>query len=138
MADISKVASSGRSQDLFIIGDDGALWYAHDDGLRWSGWASLGGALTSAPVASRTKDRIDVYARGSDNQLWRKVWKVANGWLEWEPMGGLLTSGPAVADLAASVPGPQGDQGPRGDKGDQGSPGVSPTQFIITGTATAS
>ena len=62
---------------------------------RWSGWESLGGVLTSAPaVSSWSANRLDVFARGTDNALWHKWW--APGWSGWESLGGVLTSAPAA------------------------------------------
>jgi len=37
----------------------------------WSDWMDLGGQLTSEPAAvSWGPNRIDVFARGTDNALW--------------------------------------------------------------------
>jgi hypothetical protein len=57
---------------------------------------SLGGVLTSAPdAASWAPGRLDVFARGTDNQLWHKWWD-GNAWSYWEPLGGVLTSAPTA------------------------------------------
>jgi murein DD-endopeptidase MepM/ murein hydrolase activator NlpD len=69
----------------------------------WGAWISLGAPtglyLVGGPAAvSWAPNRIDVFARGSDNNLWHRVW---NGiWNGWEPLGspeGGLTSDPDVA-----------------------------------------
>jgi hypothetical protein len=63
------------------------------------GWASLGGTLTSKPaVAAWSSNRLDVFVRGTDGQLWHKFWN-GTGWSLWEPLGGRLYpgTGPAVA-----------------------------------------
>jgi glucose/arabinose dehydrogenase len=58
-------------------------------------WDGPGGAIKDAPaVASGSAGRLDVFARGTDNQLWHKWW--VNGWSHWEPLGGVLASGPAA------------------------------------------
>jgi hypothetical protein len=57
--------------------------------------AKLGGVLTSAPaVAAWAGDRLDVFARGSDNGLWHRWF--TGSWSAWEGLGGTLTSKPAV------------------------------------------
>jgi hypothetical protein len=62
-------------------------------------WEGPGGAIKDAPaVASGAAGRLDVFARGTDNQLWHKWW--ANGWSRWEPLGGVLASGPAAVASA--------------------------------------
>ena len=44
-------------------------------GEKWSEWESLGGELTSDPVAvSLGNGRIDVFVRGTDKALWHKWW----------------------------------------------------------------
>ena len=38
-------------------------------------WESLGGVLTSEPVAvAWGENRLDVFVRGTDNALWHKWW----------------------------------------------------------------
>ncbi|MCK8501629.1 hypothetical protein [Myxococcus fulvus] len=65
-------------------------------------WESLGGNLTSAPaVAARGTNRLDVFARGTDNQLWQAYWN-GTGWFSWFPLGGTLTSDPAAVSRDAS------------------------------------
>jgi hypothetical protein len=59
-------------------------------------WGSLGGVFTSGPaVASWDVNRLDVFGRGVDNQLWHMYWAGA-GWYGWYPHGGNLTSDPAA------------------------------------------
>ena len=42
-------------------------------------------------------NRIDVFVRGTDNQMWHKFGFGSGQWSGWEPQGGVLTSGPDVA-----------------------------------------
>jgi hypothetical protein len=59
-------------------------------------WYSLGGVLTSGPaVASWGVNRLDVFARGTDNALYHKAWD-GTGWYGWYGLGGGLTSDPAA------------------------------------------
>lgn len=72
-----------------------SLWHKWWDGGRWSEWEPLGGALTSGPdVASWAEGRLDVFVRGTDNQLWHRVYE--GFWSEWEPLGGGLSSDPSA------------------------------------------
>src|SRR5258708_38226931 len=60
----------------------------------WSGWASLGGIITTEPICGRNPDgRLEVFARGTDNALWH-IWQTApnNGWSGWDTLGGIMTS----------------------------------------------
>ncbi len=62
----------------------------------WSGWEPLGGTLTSGVhAASWGENRLDVFARGTDNQLWHKSWG-GSAWSGWVPLGGVLTSAPSA------------------------------------------
>lgn len=62
----------------------------------FTGWERLGGTLTGEPaVASWGPGRIDVFARGTDAQLWHRWF--GGTWSRWEPLGGTLTSAPTVA-----------------------------------------
>jgi hypothetical protein len=40
-------------------------------------------------------NRIDLFVRGTDNQLYHKWWD-GSRWAGWEPLGGILASGPTV------------------------------------------
>ena len=87
--------------DLFIRGQDAALWHRAWDGKQWTGWQSLGGALTAGPAAvSWGRDRIDVVVRGNDLGLYRIYWDGLN-WSPWESLGGLATSNPALTSWGA-------------------------------------
>ncbi|MEP0885209.1 hypothetical protein NDI49_27030 [Trichocoleus sp. ST-U3] len=58
-------------------------------------WESLGGELSSGPdVCSWAPERLDVFARGTDNTLWHKWFD--GGWSDWESLGGVLTSDPTA------------------------------------------
>src|SRR5699024_11312838 len=64
-------------------------------GDGWSNWESLGGVLMSAPaVASWQSNRLDVFARGTDQALYHIWWD--GRWSNWESLGGILTSQPAA------------------------------------------
>ncbi|MEY9181858.1 peptide methionine sulfoxide reductase MsrB [Bradyrhizobium sp. USDA 326] len=68
----------------------------------WSGWASLGGGITSDPaVVDNSDGRLEVFARGTDNALWH-IWQEephAAPWSGWASLGGQITSDPAaIAD----------------------------------------
>lgn len=59
------------------------------------GWESLGGIITSDPAAvSWGPQRLDVFARGTDDALWHRWFD--HGWHDWESLGGILTSAPGV------------------------------------------
>jgi hypothetical protein len=64
-------------------------------------WQSLGGTLTSKPgAASWAANRLDAFARGTDNQMWHISWS-GGGWSGWEPLGGSLTSGPGAVSWSS-------------------------------------
>ena len=81
---------------MFARGTDNALWHIWQTAPHsgWSGWASLGGVITSDPtVIDNTDGRLEVFARGTDNALWH-IWQTApgNGWSSWATLGGVLFS----------------------------------------------
>ncbi|MEV4311287.1 hypothetical protein [Actinocrispum sp. NPDC049592] len=97
--------ADGNRLDVFVRGAaDGHLyqlaWNASPAG--WSGWADLGGVLTSAPSASWVSlgNRIDVFVVGTDGKLYQKVWSNdTNAWRGWFP----FEQPPAGAGGAPSV-----------------------------------
>ena len=71
-----------------------------DGSLVASGWEPLGGVSSGSPAATTWgPGRLDVFVRGSDNNLWHKWY--AGAWSGWEslgsPAGGLGSDPAAVA-----------------------------------------
>jgi hypothetical protein len=91
------VASRG-SGDLWVFARrtaDGAILERHLSNGAWTGWASLGGAMTSGPAAAAYGPYIDVFARGGDGAIWTD--SLVNGaWSGWTSLGGYFTSSPAA------------------------------------------
>src|SRR5580700_255028 len=59
-------------------------------------WKSLDGKITDAPVVvSWAKNRLDVFARGSDNAVWH-IWCDGNQWGQWESLGGKIRGTPTA------------------------------------------
>jgi Repeat of unknown function (DUF346) len=63
----------------------------------WSGWEKRGGTLVGEGVgaASWAENRLDVFARGTDNAMHHQWWD-GSSWSGWEKRGGTLTGGPAA------------------------------------------
>jgi acylphosphatase len=91
--------------EAFAVGTDNGLWHIWETTPNggWSGWASLGGVITSEPTVGRNADgRLEVFARGTDNALWH-IWQTAPSagpWSGWASLGGVITSRPAVGNDA--------------------------------------
>jgi hypothetical protein len=85
--------------DVFVRGSDNALWHKWFAGGSWSGWESLGGALTSDPSAVGWDwSQIFVFAKGTQDTLIYKRWNSSTGWSQvWESQGGWLASAPDSA-----------------------------------------
>ena len=83
--------------EAFAVGTDNGLWHIWETTPNggWSGWASLGGVITSEPTVGRNADgRLEVFARGTDNALWH-IWQTAPSagpWSGWASLGGVITS----------------------------------------------
>ena len=92
--------------DVFGLGTDNKVYHMFQDGdaKAWEpaiGPEVLPGDQTfkSAPaVVSWGPNRIDVFAVGTDNQMYHKYWDGVSGiWepqAQWEPMGGTFNSAP--------------------------------------------
>src|SRR3954454_22565973 len=87
--------ADGR-QEMFAIGDDNALWQkwqvAPNGG--WSDWKTLSTPsrsvfLTEQLTVGRNKDgRQEVYAHGSDGNIWQIPQAAPNGgWSDWRTLG---------------------------------------------------
>jgi hypothetical protein len=96
---------------VFGRGTDNRLWWRHQAGSGWSGWASLGGALTSRPTAiiggAVAPGTLSVFVRGSDGAVWGRALHETPvpGQMEWTPwvsLGGKLLPGTAPASVGNS------------------------------------
>jgi hypothetical protein len=87
---------AGRRDVLWTSG--GTLRHQYRlSGGSWGRPLDLGGSLRSQPaVVSWAPGRFDVFARGTDNRLKWRTWRVGT-WSDWRSLGGALTSAPTVA-----------------------------------------
>jgi hypothetical protein len=70
----------------------------------WTTWASLGGALTTAPgIASVAANKFAVVGRGTDGAIWERVYD-GSTWSEWASLGGYAWSNASIeADNVAGA-----------------------------------
>ena len=95
------ISSAGTNKlELFARGADGALWHRNWNGITWSSWGSLGGALASGSgpgTVSWNDSRVDVVFRGTDNGVWQRAWgEGSNGGVPVS-LGGYTLSDPAIS-----------------------------------------
>jgi len=114
------VASWGQDRlDAFAIGLDFAMYHKWADGVimhtndwhpEYPKWESLGGSFQSEPaVASWGPNRLDVFALGLDNRVYRKFWNGAWNPALWQQVGtrefksapAVVSAGPKRLDLFA-------------------------------------
>jgi hypothetical protein len=98
--------------DVFARSSTNAIVWKTRTSTGWEGsWKTSPGTpagltLRGGPTAvSWGSGRIDLFARGSDDQLWHRVWIEPGPWAAWEslqaPEGG-LTADPDVSSWAAN------------------------------------
>ena len=96
------VSWNNSRSDVFAIDAGGQLVHKyHQSGQGWgpSGWDRLGSpagrTLVGQPaVTSQSYGKLDVFARGSDDALWQKSYRMGAGWSGWINRGGVLGSSP--------------------------------------------
>jgi hypothetical protein len=90
---------------MFYRGGDNGLWTRWLDSGTWSDEASLGGTLTTQPVAAIIPgtDILQVFYGGGDNALWTRWLDLDSGayWSDEQRLGGFLIGNP----VAAVIPG---------------------------------
>jgi hypothetical protein len=82
-----------------VRGNDGALWFADDDG-NVSPWSSLGGGLTSG-ISSVVQNGgvTTALARGVDKAIYARSRTGGGAWSDWVSLGGASRSDPvAISD----------------------------------------
>lgn len=95
------ISTDGQSMDLFVRGEDNALWTRHNVYYlypnNWGSWTRLGGSVTSAPAVTFGSGGIaDVFVRGADGAVWVCAFN-GSYCSAWSTLGGRVTGAPAVA-----------------------------------------
>ena len=87
-------------------GTDSALWLRMRSGSSWGPWQRLGGVLSAAPaVVGHPDGRIDVFVRGSADNLWTRTRPAGGSWSGWTNLGGRLATGPSGVTLGSGAVG---------------------------------
>ena len=91
------VTTDGNSLYVAGAGADQALWTRKLTGSTWSGWQSLGGAVTSPPASTYdpTTGPDTSSPSAATGQSGTREWPAAR-WSGWYGLGGLAASTPAV------------------------------------------
>ena len=64
--------------------------------MTWSNWEDLGGVILGTPAAaSWAANRLDTFARGTNNHMYHKWWD-GHQWSGWEDLGGVIVAGPGA------------------------------------------
>ena len=84
MSNIAVARNADGRLEIFAKGTDGAVWHQWQTAPNspFSGWASLGGVITSDIAVGQNADgRLEAFVRGTDNAVWHR-WQTApnNGW----------------------------------------------------------
>jgi hypothetical protein len=107
---VSAPAAAGMTSnvqfDIVGLGTDNQMYHKDftNSTLQWSpsqtGWEGLGGVFASVPAiveSGSPLDRVDVFALGTDNQMYHRSKSYFGGWDSgWEALGGTFTSAPAT------------------------------------------
>ncbi|WP_157251521.1 hypothetical protein [Patulibacter americanus] len=101
----SAVVRKGTNNiDVVVRGGGGNIyWKEWTPSTGWSDWADLGGWSQDAPTIVSTVDGgVDIFYRGSDNQIYAKILRNNNWstWSNWSPFGGGACSAPAAESPA--------------------------------------
>ena len=65
------------------------------------GAGAMSEAQAKPACVSWSANRIDCFARGTDNAMWHRWWDGA-AWAGWESLGGILTSDPQCTSWSAN------------------------------------
>ena len=100
------VTAFGQQVQVFARGPDNQVWTDvwTLSSSSWSGWQSIQGQISGSPTAtefspSGQDPQVQVYARGTDGQIYEDVWTQASGWTGWYAIAGssATTGSPSAA-----------------------------------------
>jgi murein DD-endopeptidase MepM/ murein hydrolase activator NlpD len=85
-SDSAAVCTAYNTCFLFVRGKDRQIWGRNYTGV-WGNWYPLGGTLTSGPDAVASGSSVEVWARGVNNNVYRRTKTAAGAWTAWQDMG---------------------------------------------------
>jgi hypothetical protein len=81
-------------------------WSSGENRWFWSGWVQMDGGITAAPVVvDRDATHSELYVRGTDGSIYRRVGNVQavpETWQGWQGLGGFAQGKPAVVSQNAA------------------------------------
>ncbi|MFJ9374838.1 glycoside hydrolase family 27 protein [Streptomyces sp. NPDC101455] len=90
------VVRDGDMLTTFLRGAHGSLVQQADGGTRDLGGPAEGGILGQPAAYASAGGRIDVFVRGADSRVYRRV-RVGGRWGAWQSLGGRVADAPSVA-----------------------------------------
>jgi hypothetical protein len=92
--EVVAVSREPEHLDLFIIGNDGAVWssFWHGDGQGWRPWFQIYpetrfAVTTRVTALARRPDHLDLFVSGLDGAVWSAWWHAdPGGWRPWFPI----------------------------------------------------
>jgi hypothetical protein len=93
--------AGGGKVDVFCVGAGGNVLHKHWDGTQWlpsdTTYEDLGGACWDAPSAIVDSGAVEVYVRGTDNNVYVNTLPAGGAWSGWNGLGGSALGDPAMA-----------------------------------------
>lgn len=76
----------------------------HGRAAAQAGWSAVpnGGLANEGPAVIARDGAIDLYVRGTDNQIYYTFWSSTTGWLPYTSFGGVFSSKPAAVQVPRS------------------------------------
>ena len=88
--------------DIYVNTTSGHIYKRMWNG-SWSGWADMGGGFVGTPYAMQYGSDMNLFARGTNNQIYHRYWSYGGQfWSGWGSLGGNLASDPYVLQYGSS------------------------------------
>jgi len=92
------VAGTATTEEVFVRGQDNALWSSTVNGNAFGGWTSRGGLTVAPPGATSTSaTNTDAFVEGVDAALWQTK-ETSGTFAPFAKIGGVLTAGPGATN----------------------------------------
>jgi len=89
--------------NIFVNTSSGHIYKRTWNGAGWSSWTDMGGGFTGNPYATTYGSDMEVYARGTNNQIYTRYWSYGGQfWSAWSSLGGTLASDPYALQYGTS------------------------------------
>jgi hypothetical protein len=95
---------AGGELDIWFNTSVNQIWKTAYNGSSWSSWTNMGSSYVGDPYIMQYGNDLEVYARGTNNQIYTRYWSSSGQtWSGWASLGGTMASDPYALQYGSEL-----------------------------------